>query len=240
MEAEVKITDGMYQPVTKVYAIDIETVSQGKRANDYTDNKRYKLGNVKDPVKVEAKLKEKREEARDKHALHWNTGKIISVAIVDCYGTDEDIVISGHDEVKILTELYDVLQKPCKLIGKNSKTFDFPFLVGRYMANYLRMPAVLRNRFNLFDVDEFFGWSSTSSQRGTLDDYAFGINYKEKPMDGGAVAGLYAEIVAAETIKKDEVAAKMGWESLRKYNLHDAQVVKAMTVLYYGTGREGI
>lgn len=225
---------------TKVYAIDIETVSQGKRANDYTDQRSYKIGNVKDPIKVEAKLREKREEARSKHALTWYTGKIISIAIVDVYGGDESIILSGHDEHVILTDLAKVLNKPCKMIGKTSKTFDFPFMVGRFMANGITLPAVFKHRFNLLDTDDFFGFSSASSQRGRLDDYAHGIGYKGKPMHGNAVAGLYASIVAAETVKKDPVAAAAGWKQLKDYNLHDSMVVKEMTLAYYGRDRAGI
>lgn len=243
MNQQVKITDGVheYQPHTKVYSIDIETVSQGLRANEYTDKKKYKLGNVKDPAKVEAKLKEKREEARNKHALHWSTGKIISVAVVDVYGEEEDEVYYGHDEVEILIQLRDKLNKPCKVIGKSSNTFDVPFIVGRCMSLAIDVPNVLRKEMRKFqyDVDEFFGWSSQSSQRGTLDDYAWGIGYKQKPMDGGAVAGLYNEILAAEAAGNKEELDKL-WHRLTEYNLHDSRVVSVMTKRYYGMERRGI
>ena len=233
---ETKIADGTH---TKLYAIDIETVTQGKRANDYTDQRKYKLGNVKDPTKIEAKLKEKRDEARSKHALSWYTGKIVSVSIVDVYGDEEDLVISGHNESDILTELASKLNKPCKLIGKNSKTFDFPFMVGRFMANMITLPAVLRSKYSLYDTDDFFGFSSASSQRARLDDYAHGIDYKNKPMEGSMVGVLYSDIILAEA-SGDTVAATAGWKQLRDYNLHDSLVVKELTVRYFGADRMGI
>jgi hypothetical protein len=225
-----------------LWSIDIETVSQGKRANDYTDQKNYKLGNVKDPVKVAAKLKEKREEARKKHGFNWITNKIISVALTDVYG-DEEHVIMGHNEAEILLKLSNIISKPCKLIGKSSKNcFDFEVLAGRYMANYITVPMVLKSRYDLLDVDDFFGYSASSPQRGSLDDYCHGIGFKPKPegLNGSMIQDLYNTIIACETVKKDEVAAAAAWKQLHDYNLHDVNAVAALAVLYYGPERIGV
>jgi len=215
-----------------VWSIDIETVSQGKRANEYTDKASYALGNVKDPIKIEAKLKEKREEARNKHALHWGTGKIVSVAMVDVFGDSGNNVHMGHDEKQILSALSCDLDSYCKIIGKTSDNFDWPFLVGRYMANNMPVPSVFKRKFASLDVDKFFGFSSASGQRGKLDLYAHALGIDMKPMHGNQVGKLYADICLAE-MNKDEVAARAGWKQLHDYNLHDAQVVAEMARLYY-------
>lgn len=224
----------MREGYVKLYAVDIETVSQGKIACEYTDNKSYKLGNVKDPLKIEAKLKEKRDEARGRHALTWWTGKIVSLSIVDVFGDDEDRVIYGYDEeyiLKTFSELVD--NSTCRLIGKTSENFDFPFLGGRYMANNIQVPRVLRSRYDLLDCDKFFGYSSAAGQRGSLNDYAQGLGLDMKPMSGGQVGKLYGDIVTAK-MSGDTVAEKAGWKELTDYNLHDSRIVAEMARRYYG------
>ena len=220
----------------KTYSVDIETVSQGKRAIDYTDGKTYKLGNVKDPVKVEAALQKKKDEERGKHGLSWITGKICSICFIDVFGNDEDKVFYGFDEEEILEKSAEFMDGS-KLIGKSSEGFDFPFLVGRYMANGVRIPMSLKTKGLLYDVDKMFGWSSSSGQRGTLDGYAHGIGFKSKPMHGSQVQKLYDSILEAK-MSKDKVAEDAGWKQLADYNVHDGKVVKALALAYYG--KEGI
>lgn len=216
-----------------VYAIDIETVSQGKVAKDFTDQQPYALGNVKDPVKVEAKLKEKKGEAAKKHGLSWWLGKVCSVAMIDLHAKDS-IVIAGYDEKEILTSLQVPLNSGAvKLIGKNSQTFDFPFLVGRYMANDLEVPRVLKKRGSCLDVENFFGYSSASGQRSKLSNYAHGLGMAGKTMHGSMVQDLYSMAVLAkmEGKTKEEEAT---WKKITEYNLQDSEIVKQMALKYYG------
>jgi len=225
------------QQTNKTYAVDVETVSQGKRAIEYTNGKDYKLGNVKDPKKIEAKLLEKKEEARQKHGLNWWTGKIISIGFVDVFGNDPDVCFYGYDEFEILTKAYDFLNGS-KLIAKSGITFDYPFLVGRFMANdFAKIPFSLRTRSLQYDVDNFFGWSSASGQRGSLSDYSQGIGFKEKPLTGNMVQGIYDTAVDAK-MQNDSVAEKAAWKEITDYNLHDCKAVKAIARAYYGN--EGI
>jgi len=218
---------------TKTYAIDIETVSQGKRAIKYTDAKHYSApSNYKDQEKIDANIEGQREKARGKHGLHWVTGKVFSVALVDVYGGDEPVFFSGLEESTVLEALRPYLQGN-RLIGKTSKMFDFPFLIGRYMANGGGVPRALRTKNMLYDVDDFFGYSASSLQRTSLDAYAHGIGYKSKPMNGSAVQSLYNSILDAK-IQKDETAEAVLWTQLKEYNIHDCEVVKQMTLAYYG------
>lgn len=221
----------------KLFALDIETVTQGIRANKYTDNQEYALGNVKDPDKIKAKLEEKRNEARGKHGLKWWLGKIVSVAIVDVFGDTPDAVYYGHDEVEILNHVSEHLRGNCKVIGMCSQSFDYPYMVGRYMANKIEVPRVLKRKYSQLDVNTFFGYSAQSGQRGKLDDYAHGIEYAGKPMHGNAVGKLYQTIIQAE-LDGDMVAATAAWRQLEKYNLHDSNVVKALATLYYRDASE--
>jgi predicted PolB exonuclease-like 3'-5' exonuclease len=218
----------------KTYAVDIETVSQGKRANDYTDNKEYKApSNYKDQAKIEAKVEEQRQAARGKHGLHWFTGKVCSISFVDVFGNDEPVSFYGFDESEILLNAIQYMEGS-KLVGMNSKNFDFPFLVGRYMANGLKVPTTLKQRTFQYDVNEFFGWSNASGQRGSLNDYAQGIGYKEKPLTGNKVQGIYDTALDAH-MKGDDVALKAAWKQIVDYNVHDCEVVKSLARAYYGS-----
>jgi hypothetical protein len=226
----------------KTYAVDIETVSQGKRAIDYTDAQEYKLGNVKDPEKIKAKLEEKRSEARKKHALYWWLGRVVSIAFVDVYGDDPDVVFYGDSEAEILTKAYEYLNGP-KLVGCYSDGFDYDYLRGRYMANIAEktidvgIPHSIRyeSRFQQFDVNKIFGWSSQSSQRGKLNDYAHGLGLPLKPMTGESVAGLYETIIGA-VLEGDKLTEDAAWKQLADYNLHDSRVTAAIARLYWPEG----
>lgn len=219
----------------KVFSIDIETFTEGKRANEYTDSKEYKLGNVKNPDLKAKKLVEKRLEARRKHALSWWTGKIISVAVVDVFGEEPDLCFAGHDEAEVLKELGEHLKRPCKIIGKASEMFDFGFITGRFMKHKLEIPPVFKQSHNQYDVDKFFAWSAQSSQRGSLNDYAHGLGIEVKTMKGSDVHDLYTRIMMAESVDKVE-AAKL-WEQLVEYNIQDSKIVAEITRRYAGEGR---
>ncbi|WP_373092650.1 hypothetical protein, partial [Zhongshania sp.] len=185
----------------KLYSIDIETVSQGKRAVDYTNSKHYAPPkNIKDPEKIDANIRGQKEKAARTHGLSWTTGKVLSVALVNVFNQEEQYVAASHKEYEVLGKLDELLDTPAPiyLIGKTSATFDFPFLVGRYLFHDEGVPRVLRRRWNLLDVDNFFGWSASSGQRGKLDDYAHGLGIHNKPMHGSQVQDLYNTIVEAE------------------------------------------
>lgn len=219
----------------KLFAVDIETVSQGGRADNYTNEKDYKApSNYKDEEKIQAYIKAEKNKARSKHGLSWWTGKIVSVAVVDVFGDAPDAVYYGHNEQDILVKLAEHLKGNVKIIGMCSAGFDFPYLVGRYMGNMMRVPSVLKRRYATLDVNNFFGYSSQSGQRGKLNDYAHGIAYADKPdnLDGSKVQEMYNTIVKAD-MDGDKLASTATWKQLERYNLHDANVVKALANLYY-------
>jgi predicted PolB exonuclease-like 3'-5' exonuclease len=227
VNASTEFTKRMMQMNTTknmMVAIDIETVSQGQRANAYTDGLMPKTGNLKDPAKIKVAIEEKREEARSKHGLHWWTGKIISVAMC---GVDHKLehVIAGHDEADILTELANSLNhKAVTLVGKNSKDFDFPFMIGRYMANNLSVPRVFKDRSNSLDVMDIFSRNMSSAQYGKLADYAHGLGLGEKLLHGGMVQNLYNEILAGDISK---------WKDITDYNMQDAKLTAEIARRYY-------
>lgn len=215
----------------KLYAIDIETVSQGKIANDFTDKTATVAKNIKDPEKIAARLITAKDDLRGKHGLSWWTGKIISISIVEVFG-DYKEVFCGHDEADILNKTMAVIGQS-KLIGKTSINFDFPFIIGRLMALNIEIPMCFKNRNSLYDVDNFFGFSAASGQRSKLDFYAHGLAIKMKPMHGSQIQGKYDEIMAMQMGGDNEGPIRI-WKEIADYNLHDSEVVANMARRYYG------
>ena len=220
-----------------VYAIDIETVSQGGIANEFTDRTAGYAKNLKDPKKIEAALIANKEKLRATHGLTWWTGKIISISIVEVWG-DYKEVFCGHDEEDILRKTMEVIGRG-KLIGKNSLTFDFPFMVGRLMRHNIPVPPALRTRNATYDIDTFFGFSSASNQRSKLDYYAHGLSIKLKPMKGSDIQKKYDQIMSMQ-IDGDMLGPIKIWKEIADYNLHDSEVVANITKRYFGEDREGI
>ena len=219
-----------------ILSIDIET-ARNDRAFEYTDLAEYTApGNIKDPAKIAAAIEEKKKKAADQHALTWWTGRVISCALVEvANGINVQAVIKNFDEKKLLIDLTDKLQffGAHELWGKNSKTFDFPFLVGRYMANKIPVPPVLKLRDALKDIDDIFGFSSASSQRGKLDAYFFGLGLDLKLMHGSDIGPLWDQLLLARA-SQDAQTEEMVWKQITEYNLADADGTAEIVKRYKG------
>lgn len=128
-------------------------------------------------LKLEQSVLRKRQLATEKAGLHWWTGKVVSVAWVDVSTLEHGGYASPEDEVACLRWLsVKLATKPdCYVAGRSSVEFDFPFLVGRYLAHNLPLPRQLRHWGQVKDVHDMFGYKHLGSQRSTLEDYAFGL-----------------------------------------------------------------
>jgi len=217
----------------KHLAIDIETVGLGKPARDYImENTVVLYGNTKDPEKRKAKRDGVIEKLNNQLGLRWFTGKIISIAIVDCV-TDEKICYYGDDENKILTAFNDMFKhnEAYKIYGKNISTFDMPFIIGRMMTNGIVPKPQLKERFKVEDIDSYFGFSSASNQRGKLSEYCFGLGIEGKQgMSGADVQPMYDMMLTAG----DSESESLFWERIKDYNINDSEIVAKIVRLYYG------
>ena len=83
--------------------VDIET-GPTKNALSYFSRKDVKLGNLKDPNKIEAKLAEAEDEFLDKAALSPITGKVLAVGLTD--GAVHEL-LTYESEKEIITKTLD-------------------------------------------------------------------------------------------------------------------------------------
>lgn len=195
---------------------DIETVGT-QRAKERVETTNYKApSNYKDPAKIAAYVEEKRAEELKKLGLQWWTAKVICIV---AKGKGGNQVFFGDDEEILLAKFADFLDREdgilsdIQLVGKNSKNFDQPFLIGRYMANNMPIPRQLVITSEPRDIDEIFGYGSRA-MTGKLDDYAFGIGMQGKTANGASMQTMY------EATLLDEA----NWQTICEYCCHDVDI----------------
>jgi hypothetical protein len=181
------------------------------------DPSEVKLGNVKDPAKIEAKLKaaeaNHRQSIIDNAALDALTGQVLLIAY-EVRG-EAPVAIHGKPESEILKEFWDLVTRfdRCPfIIGFNIKGFDLPFLVRRSWALGVTVPGWIRQgRFwhdFILDVREM--WQLGDSRaKGSLEAVSQHLGLGGKTGDGALFYKLYA---------KDPVAAVA-------YALRDVELV---------------
>ncbi len=212
---------------------DIETAAN-LRADKFWSLKKFEApGNYKDPEKIKAAIEEKRFDAMAKSGLTPWTGRVTCIVAFDGREWKQ---FFGEDEAKILSDfgIYLAQNLGMTLIGKNSKTFDVGFLVGRYIAHDMGVPKLLRGTDKPTDINDCFGYSSQGI-RGSLSDYAFLMDYKGKLAHGSEAQSMYNETVF-DPSKWNELVAyctqdvAITHEFLTRYMKHfDAETLAPLT-----------
>jgi hypothetical protein len=126
------------------------------------DPTEVRTGNLKDPVKINAKIEEslnkakqdhetrqaeKRAKIKDEAALHPYTGWVFGVGIVLGPSTSQPgsqvyskLTLEQTDEANILRHIWSVVESTDILINHNLIGFDLPFLIVRSMVNNVTIP----------------------------------------------------------------------------------------------------
>ena len=201
---------------------DIETAA-GPQADEYWAKKKIKAPSTwKDEAKIKAREDEKRIELREKSALYPWTAVVTTIVAKDSdgvhkfYGNDEKtVLVNFGDYITSLESRYGKIN----LIGKNSKNFDVPFLVGRYLAHDLGVPYTLRPVQEPRDIDECFGYSSQSI-RGSLGDYAYMLGIKGKTSHGSQAQAMY-DATAFDESKWDDLVEYCAQDVMITYEFLD-------------------
>jgi len=124
--------------VTKMeqIAIDIETAPLDN-AGDMFDESAVKVGNLKDPEKIKAKIEQAREEFVDKAALNWTTGRITCICLKN--DDTEDKLLGSEEE--ILRNFWQAVDG-YQIITYNGHSFDMQFIIMRSLVNGVRCNAI--------------------------------------------------------------------------------------------------
>jgi predicted PolB exonuclease-like 3'-5' exonuclease len=166
---------------------DLETI-KNSRADEFFEQKKFKPnGKLKDPLKIEADIVDKRNKAKQKSGLHWISAQIVCVGVKL---SDEDYkTYFGKDEKVVLDNFFNdlsQLNQSIRLVGMYSENFDSPLLRGRCLALDMGVPDFLRHDYPIKDIDHIFSRSAKCDQTAPLADYAFGIGMVHNSVGGGA------------------------------------------------------
>jgi len=174
-------------------SVDIET-ARNEEASDY-----FSMGMARPDARL--KYKDKIAESINKQfnmcGLKWWVGKVCGITAKT---ESKEFIFNQHceDERDILCNFAVTVNRlsaetTVNLVGKSSGSFDFPFLVGRYMKHDLGIPEQLMVRQVINDVDQIFAPYGRNNQTSSLSDYAWGLNIAGKldGQTGAMVQGWY-------------------------------------------------
>jgi 3'-5' exonuclease len=174
------------------------------------DAAEVKVGNLKDPEKIAAKVAEAeaahRREFIERAALDPLTGRVVAVGLLEwgvrsaeCGMRDWAFRIIGHeDEATILRAFWDVCRGEMgrinQMIGFNTRLFDLPFLIRRSFKHRVEVPyGIRRGRYwgeEMVDLRE--EWQLGDRQaRGSLDTIARHLGVGQKNGCGEDFARLW-------------------------------------------------
>ena len=169
--------------------------------DDIKREAKYALWQVEQREKIERAVKLQQLKDLEKAALYWWQSKVISIAWMHVHSESGELIAQGSscfdEEYKVICDFYnaaiDSAYRVSKVVGKNSKNFDIPYLIGRSLALNIGVPRFLRSKISaLGDIDEIFGsLSARNNQITSLANYAFGLGVEGKSGDGSVVETMY-------------------------------------------------
>lgn len=199
------------------------------------DPKAVKVGNIKDPDKIAAKIRAEEEAYPDKvkeheaeyerkkdeyeakivsnAALNAITGRIVAIGIKQY---DKEFILSG-DEISVLKAFWDLFATSNDFfVGWNSNDFDVPFLVQRSWKLGVIVPNIFNGRYldkRFIDLMEMFACGKYG-YRLSLDKASkyFGIQGK---FDGDCTGETFAQMW-----ESDDPVAHQTAEQYLKCDLH--------------------
>lgn len=168
------------------------------------DPAEVKLGNIKDPDKIAAKLAEKETnylaDARDKAALSATTGKVLAIGLEDHDGTR---CLAAANEAEILADFWHGFRTGHdRYIGFNIFGFDLPFMIRRSWKLGVPVAGIRQGRYwneRFIDLREM--WQLGDRQaKGSLDAICTHFGLAGKNGNGKDFARLF-ELNPAQALK---------------------------------------
>ena len=174
-----------------VFSLDIETVPNDTMIGLLPEPE-IKIGNIKDPKKIEEKRIEAKKKQIENMGLHPETGMICSYA---AYGGGIKVgkVIESapcsilySEEISIIKEILKLLNN-CVVVTYNGMNFDFPYIFKRAMINGIDMSDydfVLKKFTQRYSITPHFDvmqvWSNWNREDWKSLDYLAGMLLGER------------------------------------------------------------
>lgn len=218
-----------------VWAYDLETASSDTAPKFHAkfSGEIKAPSNWKDEEKIKAHIEAKKAELGSKDALSWLTGKVVSFAMVNVGDVlkgekkPRTHAFCGFDEKKVLQMAVDAINDQgngvFQLVGKGNSRFDDGFFVGRMMMHDIAIPPIMKNSYNILDVDKMICSGFQTNQTASLAKYSFVLGLDAKLMNGGDVPRLYKDAVACK-LTGDMAKVKEIMTSIKEYNIGDSVI----------------
>jgi DNA polymerase elongation subunit (family B) len=161
-----------------------------------------KVGNLKDPEKIAAKVSEARanhwRDFQRKAALDALTGRVLAIGVMDENG--QFSVLGDAEEKQTLMQFWGLCRKVTSggnwLIGFNTHAFDLPFLIRRSLKHGVAAtPGLRKGRYwSPQSIDLREEWQLGDRQaHGSLDTIARHLGVGQKNGNGEDFAKLWRE-----------------------------------------------
>lgn len=158
-----------------------------------------KVGNIKDPDKISAKIAEARDTQKrefiDRAALNPMTAQVLAIGVMDC--ATGDTIVSADSEAKIISGFWRSITREggyiMPIIGFNVCLFDLPMLVKRSWRWNIPVPLSLRRGRYWSDavLDLRDTWQMGDRQcHGSLDTISQFLGVGKKTGNGKDFAAL--------------------------------------------------
>jgi DNA polymerase elongation subunit (family B) len=174
------------------------------------------IGNLKDPEKIRAKIDAARESFFEKAALDPLTGRVLAIGYLS---ERETTILANEDEESLLAEWWHVVRGRMgttnHLVGFNSHSFDWPFLIRRSWKYGLPVPDLRwKGRWveQLIDLRDIWQLGDRQAS-GSLDKIARHLGLGGKNGDGALFYKLWAtdRNAAMTYLRRDvELTAQVG------------------------------
>ena len=219
-----------------IISIDLETIPNPDALAAMPEPE-VKLGNVKDPDKIAAKIEEAKAAQVEKAALNPLTARIASYAIVGETGGERseyceviDAEADDEGEIRIVQSVMDVLGgEETRLITWNGIGFDLPMLYRRAM--------ILGVDPRDFQAPPLTVWTFQTNRHYDLMQIWGGWRvFVKLDLVASMVLGA-RKVEFGVTAIKDLITTDEGRAKLEEYNLQDARItydlwLRGLGVLY--------
>ena len=128
--------------MAEMIAVDIETAPLPNAADAF-DEAEVKVGNLKDPEKIKAKIEKAREEFVNKAALSWITGQVTCI----CMFNDEvsyPLHYCENTEEKEILEAFWNQYRGKRIVTYNGYSFDMQFIIMRSLVHGIEVDIEAR------------------------------------------------------------------------------------------------
>lgn len=158
-----------------------------------------KIGNLKDPLKIAAKIEEAKADHRaaffDRAALSAVTGRVLAIGYANASADDLPRVHAPDSEKEILEEFWNAYKanRGAQWVGFNVCRFDLPFIIRRSWALGIPVPSEIRaGRYwhaGIIDLRDVWQLGDREAH-GNLDTIAKLFGVGAKTGDGAHFADL--------------------------------------------------